>query len=458
MNRVSKRTLCALVIAAVLLLGTMVFCIVYFLNGSDWIVFSGSPHVYTGGNLDTGTITDREGETLLRQLAGERTYAEDLQLREATMHLLGDRYGYIASSVLTEYADVLVGYDPITGIYGMDNEQNTLRLTVSADVQIAALEALAGRRGTVGVYNYKTGEILCAVTAPTYDPDNMPDVENDTTGAYDGVFLNRFVQGVYTPGSIFKVVTAAAALETIDDVEEASFRCSGTVEIGGDTITCAGVHGEITLERALAVSCNCAFAEIAKELGRDTLTEYAIKTGILQPYAFDGLQTQPGHFDLENAAKSEVAWAGIGQYTDLVNPCGFMVLMGAVADGGQAALPYLARSITDEDGRVVYKAQVQMSQTMLEEETCERLQEMMRNNVVSVYGAEQFGELKVCAKSGTAEVGEGLSPHATFAGFVPDEDYPLAFVVVVENAGSGSGVCAPIAAAVLKACADVMDG
>ncbi len=457
MNQVSKRALCALIVTAVLLLGTVVFCVAYFASGAEWIVFPGSPHVYTGGNLDTGTVTDRDGETLLEQLAGKRTYAEDLQLRKATMHLLGDRYGYIASTVLSEYADALVGYDPVNGIYGIDSEQNTLELTVSADVQIAALEALAGRSGTVGVYNYKTGEILCAVTAPTYDPDDMPDVENDTTGAYDGVYLNRFVQGLYTPGSIFKIITTAAALETIDDVEEEKFDCSGTVQIGGDTITCAGVHGEITLERALAVSCNCAFAEIAKELGRDTLTEYAEKTGLLRAYTFDGLQTQPGQFDLEDAAKSEVAWAGIGQYTDLVNPCGFMVLMGAVADGGQAALPYLASSVADDDGHAVYEAKVRMSDTMLEEETCERLQEMMRNNVVSVYGAEQFGSLEVCAKSGTAEVGEGLSPHATFAGFVLDEDYPLAFVVVVENAGSGSGVCAPIAATVLKACADGMD-
>lgn len=251
MNQVSRRALCALIIAAVLLLGTIAFCIVYLINGAGWIVFPGSPHVYTGSNLDTGTVTDRDGRVLLRQHSGERTYAEDRQLRMASMHLLGDRYGYIASTVLSEYADMLVGYDPLNGVYGIDTEQNKLELTVCADAQLAALEALDGRHGAVGVYNYKTGEILCAVTAPTYDPDDMPDVENDTSGAYDGVYLNRFIQGAYTPGSIFKIVTTAAALESIEDIEEERFYCDGAVEIGGDMITCAGVHGEITLERAL---------------------------------------------------------------------------------------------------------------------------------------------------------------------------------------------------------------
>ncbi len=212
----------------------------------------------------------------------------------------------------------------------------------------------------------------------------------------------------------------------------------------------------MTLEQALAYSCNCAFAEIAQELGEETLAEYAEKAGVTSSYAFDGVQTEAGSFDLSDAAKSEVSWAGIGQYTDLVNPCGYMVFMGAIAGGGQAALPYLAGAVVTASGRSLYKASVEQTGQMLEPETAERLQEMMRNNVVTSYGAAQFGDLYVCAKSGTAEVGEGLSPHATFAGFVLDEDYPLAFVVVVENAGSGSGVCAPIAAEVLAACADAL--
>ncbi len=457
MKQISKRALCALAVAGVLLLGALVFVAVYLVRGDDWIVFSGSPHVYTNGNLDAGIVTDRDGTTLLEQTDGARSYAADLTVREATLHLLGDRYGNISSTILEQYADLLIGYNPITGIYRARDERNTLRLTVSAEVQAAALEALGGRAGTVGVYNYKTGEILCAVTAPTYDPDNVPDIAGDTTGAYSGAYLNRLTQATYVPGSIFKVLTAAAALETIEDIEEQTFYCAGTLDIGGDTITCSGVHGTVTLEQALAHSCNCAFAEIALEVGADTLTEYAARAGLLDSYSFDGITTPAGNFDLTDAANSEIAWAGIGQYTDLVSPLGYMVFMGAVAGGGQAAEPYLADAVVAQSGRETYSAEVRMTDSMLSAQTAERLQEMMRNNVVSIYGAQQFGDLTVCAKSGTAEVGGGLSPHATFAGFVLDDDCPLAFIVVVENAGSGSGVCAPIAAAVLRACDSVLN-
>lgn len=456
MKLLSRRALCALCVAGLLVVGMLAFVLLYLVRGGEWVIFPGSPHVYTGGNLDTGTVTDRDGEVLLSQSDGTRTYAADPLLRRATLHLLGDRDGYIGGRVLGEYAAQLVGYDPVNGVYGSSGG-GLLRMSISARAQMAALEALDGRAGTVGVYNYKTGEILCAVTSPTYDPDNVPDIANDTTGAYNGVYVNRFFQSTYVPGSIFKLVTTAAALETIEDVEEQTFVCAGSVTIGGDEVSCAGVHGTLTLEQALAHSCNCAFAELAQQLGADTLMEYAKKLGVLDVYSFDGIETAPGSFDLTDAEASEVSWAAIGQYTDLVNPCGYMVLMGAIAGGGTAAQPRLVNAVLSESGRAVYTPSVRMTEQLLRPETAARLGEMMRGNVVTSYGASQFGDLTVCAKSGTAEVGEGLSPHATFAGFVADEDCPLAFIVVVENAGAGSSVCAPIAAEVLKICAEALE-
>ncbi len=95
----------------------------------------------------------------------------------------------------------------------------------------------------VGVYNYKTGEILCAVSSPTYDPDHVPDIANDTSGDYDGVYVNRFTQSAYVPGSIFKVATAAAALAEIEDIQSQSFLCEGSYWVGGDEVVCEGVHG-----------------------------------------------------------------------------------------------------------------------------------------------------------------------------------------------------------------------
>ena len=450
MKKLSLRAYFALALAAILALGAVVFSITYFVKADEWVTFSGSPHVYSGANLSVGYVEDRDGTQLLDATDG-RTYAEDAQTRASTMHLLGDRYGYIYAPLLGAYADKMIGYDKINGLYTLREEHSTATLSISAAAQNAALQALAGRRGTVGVYNYETGEILCAVTSPSYDPDNMPDVEGDTTGAYTGVYLNRFFDVTYTPGSIFKLVTSAAAIEEISDIDTQSFACNGTSIIGGQKIVCEGVHGTIDFKNGLAHSCNVVFGDIAVELGGKTLQKYAEKVGLTKRLDCDGYQTAAGSVDLTKAEDGDVAWAGIGQYTDQVSAYAFMRYMGIIAGGGEAAEPYLMSSVRKGE-KMTYAAKRVSTGRVLEEETAQTLAEMMRYNVENIYGAWQFGDLKVCAKSGTAEQ-EGQTANAMFAGFVQDESCPLAFVVFVENGGSGSAVAAPIAAAVLQTCA-----
>lgn len=457
MRNVAKRSLASLILAGILLLGLLAFVILYFVKGAEWAVFPGSPHVYTAGNLDSGIITDRSGTVLLDSTDG-RSYAQDASLRMATLHLLGDREGYIAAPLLGKFADEMVGYSPVSGTYNLSGKHSSAKLTISGEVQTAALEQLAGRPGSIGVYNYRTGEILCAVSSPTYDPDNVPDIAGDTTGAYDGVYVNRFFNASFVPGSIFKLVTAAAALENLPDVESRTFQCGGSFDVEGDTVNCMGVHGQIDFKTALAKSCNVVFGELALELGPETLSEYAEKLGITERFSVDGFNTQAGFFDLTDAPRVDVAWAGIGQYTNLINPCGYLRLMGIIAGGGEAAEPYLMERVDAKKLTASYHASTRSTGRLLEKETCRVLTGMMRNNVVSAYGTAPFPDLEVCAKSGTAELGGGILPHATFAGFIADEDYPLAFIVVVENAGSGSEVCASIAGTVLHRCVDVLDG
>ena len=146
-----------------------------------------------------------------------------------------------------------------------------------------------------------------------------------------------------------------------------------------------------------------------------------------------------------------MAWAGIGQYTDQVSAYAFMRFMGVIAGGGEAAEPYLMASIQKGE-KTTYTAGRTSTGRVLEADTAKTLASMMRYDVEQVYGAWQFGSLNVCAKSGTAEL-EGQTANAMFAGFVQDDACPLAFVVFVENGGSGSAVAAPIAAKVLSVCA-----
>ena len=455
MNRVAHRTTIALLLVLVLLGGMAMFCVEYVSKGNDWVVFEGNPHLYNGGNIGTGVITDRDG-TMLLSAMDEWTYSDDPMIRQSTIHWLGDRDGYISAPTVAYYAEEMAGYNLVNGLYAYSDGGGKAQMTLSAQLQKAALEAMGDYRGTVAVYNYETGEILCAVSTPNYDPDDVPDIDEDDSGAYEGVYLNRFTQVTYVPGSIFKVVTAAAALERLNDARDITFDCNGTYEMGADEIVCMRTHGSVDLEDALAVSCNCYFAQLSELLGPDSLQEYVDQFRITQPLDFDGITTAQGKFQIENAAPVETAWSAIGQHLDLVNPARFMTFMGVIAGGGKAAEPYVISQVSS-GGHVKYRAKTTMTDRLMSEETAEELAELMRNNVTQIYGDGYFPGMSVCAKSGTAEVGGGKDPNATFAGFVTDEEYPLAFIAVVENGGSGSGTCVPIVSDVLIACRDYLD-
>lgn len=448
MKKVSRRSYSALIVAGVIIIGLIIFVAMYFVSGKTWATHPANQNLYSGGNLKTGMVRDEDDAILMYTDGSKRLYSDNSATRKALLHIVGDSYGYIPSLVQEYYADKLVGYDSINGTYSLTEKAGTLYLSLNAEVCVTAMETLGDRKGTVGVYNYKTGEIICMVSTPTYDPADMPDIFSDESGKYDGVFVNRFITSTYTPGSIFKLVTSAAAIDNISDIYEQSFYCDGSVWIEGDEIVCAGVHGQIDFKTALARSCNCAFASIATQLGKQTLTEYAEKAGITQSISFDGLTTAAGNFNLDTAQKSDIAWAGIGQYSNTINPCSYMTFMGTIANGGTVTYPHVAQKITNAMSITTFTAEATSGERALSESTCSQLKSMMRNNALTIYGDPY--DLGICAKSGTAEVGGDALPHATYAGFLDDADHPYAFIIIVENGGSGSAVCSEIANTVLK--------
>lgn len=455
MNRIAGRARIVLLLGLVLIAGLSFFVVEYTIEAENWVISPGSPHLYTGGNIGTGVVLDRDG-TVLLNLNESRTYSEDLQIRMSTVHWLGDRNGSINAPALPYYASQLAGFELINGVYHYGEQGGLAQLTLSSAAQQVALEVMGSYKGTVAVYNYKTGELLCAVTTPTFDPDNVPDLEADTEGLYEGMYFNRFIQSAYIPGSIFKVVTLAAALEEISDIEQQTFYCDGTYEFGVDSITCESAHGTVDLQTAFRYSCNCAFAQIALQLGGEKLEAYVEKFGLTQSLTFDGITTAAGNFQAAGEADVNVAWSSVGQYNDQINPCAFMTFMGAIAGDGTVVTPYLVEQIISGTDRT-YRAKTQIGDTVLSPETAEKLQNYMRANVQLLYGDTNFGGLQVCAKTGTAQVGGDKKPNAMLAGFVLDEEYPLAFVVCVEDGGYGSTVCLPIAAKVLEACKKAID-
>ncbi len=453
MNRIARRTVATLVLIGLLLGGLGFFLVDYFLHSEDWVLSDGSPHVYNGPNIGCGTVTDRDG-VLILDTNEIRTYSTIKELRESTLHWVGDRYGNISAPAVSTYAKEMAGYDPITGLYRYSGAGQTM-LTLSAQIQTVALEAMGENKGTVAVYNYKTGELLCAVSTPTYDPDDPPVLTEENAEQYDAVYVNRFTKSAYIPGSVFKLVTLAAALEEIPDIREQTFNCTGSHEYSNEPVTCEQAHGVLDLDSALAQSCNCAFASIVDQLGPEKLQEYVEKYGVVQSVSFDGITTASGNFDITESAKNQIAWAGIGQHRDQINPCAFLTFIGAIANGGQAVNPYVVEQVTCGD-KVTYEAQTTQLERIMPEHIAAELQAMMRNNVVEKYGVDSFPNLTVCAKSGTGQMDDKAS-NAVFAGFCSDEEYPLAFIIVVEEGGYGRHTCIPILQPILAACKEVLD-
>ena len=169
---------------------------------------------------------------------------------------------------------------------------------------------------------------------------------------------------------------------------------------------------------------------------------------------FDGLSSTGGNFETSEDPVS-MAWSAIGQYTDLINPCAFMTFMGAIANDGRAAVPYIVAAA--DDGKDGYTAQTAYAEGVISRDTAALVRQYMRHNVTTKYGNENFPGLTVCAKTGTAEKDNGEVSNAMFAGFVTDDAYPLAFIICVEEGGYGASTCIPIASEVLTACKELMD-
>lgn len=448
MKKIEQRAILCCVLALVLALGLGVFLVRYLVRGGSWVSSPFNRHLYnTSGQLAVGTVLDRDGDVLSGVENGQRTYYDNATVRKATLHAVGDLQGNIGTGALNAFADKLTGYNLLNGAFGAA-QGGELYLTIDARYNYEAYEALNGHAGTVAVYNYKTGEILCMVSAPSYDPLNVPE-DIETNSRYEGAYLNRFLSSTFTPGSIFKTVTLTAALEKIPDLDSRTWTCEGSVQIGDETIICSGTHGQQNIGDAFANSCNVVFAQLAQELGGSTMKQYTDKAGLTDSYSIDGLPTAKGTFVWEGITDGQLGWAGVGQGQDQVNPCAMMCYMGAIANGGKAAKPYLIEKTVSPLGLPSLPRLNGKTGQLIASDTAEVLAEMMAQNVQKTYGTGRFPNMDICAKSGTAEVGEGKTPHAWFTGFLRNEDAPYAFVVLVENGGGGSSVAGTVAGRVL---------
>lgn len=443
MKATLKRTgaLYALIILFVAGVAFMISGIV--VNGSDWAANRANQHIYSGGKtVNTGTVYDRSGEVLVTSEDGERVYNSSKAVRMATLHIVGDSSGYISTGTQSLYRSRLSGYSFVNGIYSLLSGKSDANITLNIDAQACrrAYEAFGDYNGTIIVYNYKTGSVLCSVSKPTYDVNNVPDGLL-TDDYYEGVFLDKAVSGVYTPGSVMKMITAISAIESLGSIDSQSFDCDGEFECADGAVICNAVHGGQSFEEAFNHSCNSAFADITLQLGADRLLATANSLGFNSQLYAGAVRLAKSRFSPSASSPSELGWAGIGQSTTLVNPAHILAITGAVANGGTGLAPNRIKSYSTFFGSYSPTAGTLIT---LNPATAAEMKRLMRSNVVNKYGDDSFPDLEFCAKTGTAQLDDAAS-HSWIAGFSSRGNLPLAVVCVVENGGFGSGMATTVA-------------
>lgn len=398
------------------------------------------------------------------------------------------------------YAPVTGFYSLIYGATGLESKQNdilsgndsrffvdrlqqlfanrqpkggAIRLTINAAAQEAAYKALRGRTGAVVALDPRTGAILALVSSPSYDPNTLSSHDTQAiTNAYQKLnkniekpLLNRPLAMTLPPGSVFKLVTAAAALESGKYAATSALPGPSSIalpqsskRLGNWNGKACGANNRTTLRRALMTSCNTAFAWLGMQLGEGALSEQARKFG------FDTQFTVPmtaatSHFPV-GLDEAQVAMSAIGQFDVQASALQMAMVAAGIANDGVVMRPYLVAQVLGPELSVLQNTAPAQLSRALSPANAAVLRSMMVDVVDQGTGSNaRINGVKVGGKTGTAENAPGEAAHAWFVGFAPAGDAQVVVAVVLENGGgatevSGNALAAPIARAVMRAVLD----
>ncbi|HEU4808881.1 MAG TPA: penicillin-binding transpeptidase domain-containing protein [Homoserinimonas sp.] len=366
--------------------------------------------------------------------------------------------GTADSQFLDQLNSILTGKNP---------KGAAVELTIDPVAQQAAWDALGDRTGAVIAINPKTGAILAMVSKPSYDPNLL--ASHDTSAVIDSYnqlleapgdpLFNRTISGdLYHPGSVFKLLVAATALDsgqftpetTVPNPAELQLPLSTSVIHNASRSTC-GPGAEVTLADALRISCNIPFAEIGTALGQDLISEYA------EAFGYGQRIEVPMTASASNYPKGmdapQLMLSSFGQSNVRVTPLQVAMTTAAIANGGVLMQPTLVESVIAPDLTVIEPFQEEVFSEPISAETAATLAALMVNNVSNgAASSARISGVEVGGKTGTAQSSEGTANTLWFTGFAPANDPQIAIAVVVENEqGFGDTVAAPIARRVIEA-------
>jgi penicillin-binding protein A len=411
--------------------------------------------------IERGLILSADGKELAKNRRDGQYYLREYPFGSLVEPWLGYnslRYG--RAGIERVYNEELTGQTGILGvtgswsqILGQTKRGADLKLTIDMGVQQAAAKALGDRKGAVVALDPRTGAVLAMVSYPRYDPKDLTAQWKSLIADPDKPLLNRATQGLYPPGSVFKIIVASAGLQTGTVTPGTEFHDEGAVTLGGYEIHNFDdrVYGDHTFAKAFASSINTTFAKVGDALGAEILAGYAADFGFGEsfPWRLGGAKSSfPDPGDMDTA---HVAQAAIGQADLLSTPLLMALAAAAVANDGEIMKPYMVDQVLSYNGAISEKTSPGVWLRPLTKETAATLKALMIQVVKTGTGtAAALPGVQVAGKTGTAEVADD-EPHAWFAGFAPAANPEVAVVVLVENAGSGGSVAAPIARQVIAA-------
>ncbi|MBQ9157204.1 MAG: penicillin-binding protein 2 [Eubacterium sp.] len=335
------------------------------------------------------------------------------------------------------------------GIRGRKNIGDTVVTTLDTRLQKRAYEALGSRRGAILAIEPKTGKVRAMVSKPDFDPNTLDaDWEDINAEENNSCLLNRCVQGLYPPGSTYKILTALEYIEeNPGSYQKFTYRCKGEDIVNSVHISCYGgqSHGEEDLSKAFAKSCNTAFVQIGSRLNLNRFINLNRKFLFDSKIDFD-LTVKQSRFGLNSRSeKSDIPQTSIGQGNTLMTPMHNALIMCAIANDGVLIKPSMVDRIESADGVEVSRTKVGRGKRLADESDAKILQKLLRTVVTEGTGyAVNTDRYTAAGKTGTAE-NSGDGDHSWFVGYSNVEDPDLVVCVIVENGGAGSEVAAPIA-------------
>ena len=436
------------------------FAMTVFTQGSIWASDVRNNRLRATNSL-RGDITDRDGNLLATTAEdGSRQYTQNAAARRALSQTVGDTAGMSGTGIETFYSATLLDIsasltDRLSELFvSRQHVGSGIQITVDGPLQAYIADKFPeGYRGAVCVTNYKTGEILAMVSMPSYDPYDLTGHPN--ANVEDTAYLNRCLQGLYTPGSVFKIVTLASALANDAGVTGQSFSCAGEWAYEGGRVVCAGntAHGAVNLKTAFKRSCNVTFGKLAYQLGLERLRATAERFGFNENFKFGDFVIYNSAFPTQVNGMNGLVWAGIGQGEVLVTPLHMAMISGTVANGGAMMKPLLISRVVNSQGTATTTGKSEVYRQVLDPQTAGIIADFMYQTVESGTAARAaIRGYRVCGKTGSAEVSDNkaVETNAWFTGFIQDDAHPYAIAVVIEGGGAGARMPSELAARALK--------